>query len=281
MGEYKNTYDDYMSHFSDECEEFLIYNENDFNKSFNLYKGTIEQHFNNYIAYRKLPSGEAVAMDGVLVVPIDKHEFKANKKCKLKKHTIYHVCVRKCISDEMGFQKENRYLLVKILKKKVKDTPLEDTAKKALLPVTLHVDGIGDFEWKRYRTASSFDGRINWCGEIIDVELESDGPGIKTANRAAAVLQKIYPMQHELTQEIFQKCAKHLMRNDGLIETWEEETPYISKEEFFKRLSVISIHVWQDGSWDIDISLDEMFAEHAMNVEITPEGEIVTNGLFG
>lgn len=281
MDNYKEIYQSYMSHFFEECTELLIYNENDFNNSFNLYKQTIEQHFNNYIAYKELPSGKVVAMDGVLVVPIDKKEFKHNKKCKLKKHTIYHVCVRKCISDEIGFQKENQYLLVKLLKKKVKDTALEEAAMKALLPVILHVDGIGDFEWKRYRTCSSFDGKISWCGQMVDVELESDGPGTKTANRAIAVLHRIYPMQHELTQEVFHKCAENLAGNDGLIETWQKKLPYITKEEFLKKLSVSLIYIFQDGSVDIEIGLDEMFAEHAMNVEITPEGEIVVNGLIG
>lgn len=281
MDEYKKIYDDYMAHFSDECIELLIYNENNFNKSFNLYKGTIEQHLNNYIAYKELPSGESVAMDGVLVVPIDKKEFKHNKKYKLKRHTIYHVLVRKCISDEIGFCCENRYLLVKILEKKVKNPALEETAQKALLPITLHVDGIGDFEWKRYRTCSSFVGQINWCGQITDINLESDGSGTKTANRALAVLQKIYASQKELTKEVFHKCAEHLVLKDGLIETWNNETPFITKEEFLGRLSMCYIDICQDGSMSFEIGMDELFAEHAMEVEMTPEGKIVVEEFCG
>ncbi|MBR6617005.1 MAG: DUF2262 domain-containing protein [Oscillospiraceae bacterium] len=281
MDEYKKIYDDYMAHFSDECIELLIYNENDFNKNCNFYKGTIDQHLNNYIAYKELPTGKSVAMDGMLVVPIDKKEFKCNQKCKLKNHTIYHVLVRKCLSDEIGFSSENHYLLVKILKKKVRDSALEETAKNALLPITLHVDGIGEFEWKRYRTCSSFNGQIQWCEELIGVELESDGPGTKTANRALAVLQKIYARQKELTESVFCKCAEDVARDDGMIETWQEEASFITKEEFLERISVGFIHIWQDGSMHFTIEADGIFTDHALEVEVTPAGEIVAEGFSG
>lgn len=83
--DYEVIYNDYMSHFSKECMELLIYNERDFNKSCNFYKELIEQHFNNYIAYIDVATGELVSDFGMLVVPVDKKKAKAQQKMQAEK----------------------------------------------------------------------------------------------------------------------------------------------------------------------------------------------------
>lgn len=283
--DYEVIYNDYMSHFSKECMELLIYNERDFNKSCNFYKELIEQHFNNYIAYIDVATGELVSDFGMLVVPVDKKKLKHNKKCKLKRKTIYRVLVKKCISDEFLFKSKNRYMLVKILEKNVKNDEMESAAREALAPFTMYVEGIGALEWGHYRGFCDFQGDIKWCSEsdTIEVQLESDEENNKTADKAVAILKQLVDRQYEWNECFLEAVAEHCTEADGQIHTWEGEEgdTVIDRARFKERLSIGYIHIARDGELSIDVELDDMFTDHAMTLTAYIDGRIEVDGLIG
>ena len=83
---------------------------------------------------------------------------------------------------------------------------------------------------------------------------------------------------------MFETVLNDLVDEDGMITTWEGESEgdvRLTKDECKKRLSIISISLSSDGSGSVLVDLDEMFTDHAYNVDICSDGTYKAHGLIG
>ena len=65
-----------------------------------------------------------------------------------------------------------------------------------------------------------------------------------------------------------------------MVETWDDETGTIPKEELIRRLTLEFLSFEAEGI-DIMIGLDELFTDHAFSLYKKADGRIIINGLWG
>ena len=158
----------------------------------------------------------------------------------LKGMEIYHVKVNKYVEKELlPYQTKimnNRYLLLKILKKGVKNKELEAIKDSYLKPVVINNE-IGEFTLKR--RFSWYEGKINWLNNECTILLNTDEDDEVTANIALNTLNTLYSNQQHWDKIIKEFAAKELIFacND-----WAKDEDInakeITKEEFINRIVI-------------------------------------------
>lgn len=238
----------------------------------------------SFIVARYADSGKASMTSGILEIPYDNKNFSSNLKLKLKAGKIIRILVRKSISDDSV----NTYMLEKVLATDVKDDELKELQEYALTPTKWHIEGEDDFDIKDGEAT----GIILWDPEDsnteVGVSLACDPDNMRTATLATEHFMKILGDKKAFEEAVYAVVADDTADDDGMIRTWEadwgdkeEEETILTKDAFKKRLGIISIMLSSDGSGSVLVSLDEMFTDHAYNVDIIADGVYEAHGLIG
>jgi hypothetical protein len=222
-------------------------------------------------------SGKARMIEGILEIPYDKWNFKSNLNLKLKAGSIIRITARKRISSDT-------YIFDKLLETDVKDDELKKLNVEVLTPGKWHIDGEDDFDVKDGEAT----GLILWDpsdnNTEVGVTLACDPDNLKSAVLATEHFNKILKDKKAFEQAVFETVVNELVEEDGMITTWEGESEgdvRLTKDECKSRLSIIGISLSSDGSGNVLVGLDEMFTDHAYNVDICSDGTFEAHGLIG
>ena len=222
-------------------------------------------------------SGKARMIEGILEIPYDKWNFSSNLNLKLKAGNIIRITARKRISSDT-------YIFDKLLEADVKDDELKKLNVEVLTPGKWHIDGEDDFDVKDGEAT----GLILWDpsdnNTEVGVTLACDPDNLKSAVLATEHFNKILKDKKAFEQAVFETVVNDCVDEDGMITTWEGESEgdvKLTKDEFKNRLSIISISLSSDGSGTVLVDLDEMFTDHAYNVDICSDGTFESHGLIG
>ena len=118
----------------------------------------------------------------------------------------------------------------------------------------------------------------------VGVTLACDPDNLKSAVLATEHFNKILKDKKAFEQAVFETVVNDCADEDGMITTWEGESEgdvRLTKDECKNRLSIISISLSSDGSGTVLVDLDEMFTDHAYNVDICSDGTYKAHGLIG
>ena len=236
--------------------------------------------FRSFNVIRYAGSGKTRMIEGVLEIPYDKWNFKSNLNLKLKAGSIIRITARKRISDDTL----DTYIFDKLLEADVKDDELKNLNKEVLTPGKWHIEGEDDFDVKDGEAT----GIILWDSSDnnteVGVSLACDPDNLKSASLSTKHFSKILNDKEAFEQAVFETVLNNLVDEDGMITTWEGESEgdvRLTKDECKKRLSIISISLSSDGSGSVLVDLDEMFTDHAYNVDICSDGTYKAHGLIG
>jgi hypothetical protein len=232
----------------------------------------------NVIRYAE--SGKARMIEGILEIPYDNRNFTSNLKLKLKAGSIIRIAARKRTSEEA----RDTYIFDKLLETDVKDDELKKLYEEVLTPGKWHIEGEDDFDVKDGEAT----GLILWdpsdSNTEVGVALACDPDNLKSASLATEHFSKILNDKKAFEHAVFETVVNDLADEDGMIETWEGESEgdvTLTKDECKKRLSIISIMLSSDASGSVLVGLDEMFTDHAYNVDICSDGTFKAHGLIG
>ena len=275
-----------LEKFYEDCENFavemLVYirKSMDVSKAMQTTQYNIARSVTGISAVRFADTGLAQMIDGILEIPHDNREHAENKNLKFKEGVIYRIKAKR----RTGPNKENYFVLDKVLEENVKDDELKKLAKEALTPGKWHVDGLDEFEVKNAEAS----GAMLWDKDddtsIVEIFLTCDTDNPKTASAATAHLMKILEDKEGFEKRVYDAMAGFMADEDGMISTWEGENEgdvTLTKEEFIKRLSLDVIMLNPDGSGYVEVGLDDMFTDHCYLVDINPDGSFEDHGLLG
>ncbi|MCM1172017.1 MAG: DUF2262 domain-containing protein [Clostridium sp.] len=294
---YEEIYKEFNSQFSEELLELLVYNEH-MGYGTGFFQGIIEERRSNFLACTDAASGRIMKELGILTLPVDKRNYRKNKKIRLKDNTIYRVRVRKrclwklyhngklitTIDSTSEKHRINEYMLVDILDKKLRNEELETAAALAKEPVVIHTAEFGDFTMQRNGLYVEFSGQIAWLGEKCDVTLCPDTVNVpRTIDKSMEALKTLVSSMEEWDRKVKDFAADEMAEDDGMVYTWEGEegeTP-VSKDEFKRRLSLTDIYIEPSGDICFSYELDEMFTDHGLSVEGNISGKMDSVSLDG
>lgn len=192
---------------------------------------------------------------------------------------IYTVLVRKMkpgILNPMGIPFKNRYYLVKIIRRNVKEPQLEKIRAEYLKPVSIKND-LGVFCLER--KYEWFEGEIHWLGSTRQVLLDRDKDG-DTAYAAFKTLYTLLADASKWDKRIRQYAAEELQ---SLANDWRdsEDVPEIKKEEFAERIGGLSFHMDDEGGFEADFDDDGMFGGHWIVVRGKADGAFMSADIEG
>ena len=203
--------------------------------------------------------------------------IKQNKvfRCKMKGMKIYRVLVRKCILKELGENisttMNNKYLLVKVLKKNVRDERLEEIRDEYKKPVYID-DAIGRFTLNR--DYDWFTGEIDWLGEKCSVYLNVES-GALNADLQLEKLKAITANLAEWDSKVHKFVAVELT---DLANDWQgdnETTSDITEEQFIQRIGTpSSVGIGTDNCVEFCFDDDNMFFGHTIVVRTNEMDEL-------
>ena len=197
---------------------------------------------------------------------------------------IYRVAVRKCIPQKLQpYQVQyinNRYMLISVLEDNVSNEKLEALKEYYAKPISMENE-LGSFVLDR--EFSWFEGIVNWNGTEANVYLETDEEDGDTAEQAMKVLKKVVDNIVDNDTKYREFAAQELteLANEWMDESDEIDAEEITKEIFAKRMEISEITVSPDGSLSLFYNDDDMFLGHAIEIEIEPNGEIISANIAG
>ncbi|MBQ3974893.1 MAG: hypothetical protein II628_12080 [Lachnospiraceae bacterium] len=233
----------------------------------------------DYSAVIDTPGGEPKMVGRCMAVPFSDRDFAENRSLKFKAGTVYRV---------LALQDKNNpsaMVLDRLLESGIRDEALERAGKEALERAVWTVEGFGDFDivWdkismKAYNENIRPDPAAEGSG--VSVYLQCDPDNCHRAVRATEAFLRFQADRESLERQIFQAVADDLSDQDGMVETWDDETGTITREELIKRLS-LELLSFEDGGIDILVGLDDLFTDHAYSLWMNEDGSITVNGLWG
>lgn len=197
---------------------------------------------------------------------------------------IYRVAVRKCIPQKLQpYQVQyinNRYMLISVLGENASNEKLEALKEYYTKPISMENE-LGSFVLDR--EFSWFEGIVNWNGTEANVYLEIDEEDGDTAEQAMKVLKKVVDNIVDNDTKYREFAAQELteLANEWMDESDEIDAEEITKEIFAKRMEISEITVSPDGSLSLFYNDDDMFLGHAIEIEIEPNGEIISANIAG
>lgn len=197
---------------------------------------------------------------------------------------IYRVAVRKCIPQKLQpYQVQyinNRYMLISVLGENASNEKLEALKEYYTKPISMENE-LGSFVLDR--EFSWFEGIVNWNGTEANVYLETDEEDGDTAEQAMKVLKKVVDNIVDNDTKYREFAAQELteLANEWMDESDEIDAEEITKEIFAKRMEISEITVSPDGSLSLFYNDDDMFLGHAIEIEIEPNGEIISTNIAG
>lgn len=231
----------------------------------------------SFLAYIDRESGKVVHEKGALCWVI--HRSSGDYIHKFKDYEIYNVLVRKMkpgILNPVGQPFKNRYYVVKVLKRKVKEPQLERVRTEYLKPISIK-DSLGEF--KLDRKYDRFEGQIDWMGSMEDVSLKKDEDA-DTANLALKTLHMLTSETAKWDGRLREYAAGELTE---LANDWREDEDIsdITREEFAERIGSPSFFIDNRGDFEAVYGDDDMFAGHWIVVYGTADGRLTDTGIEG
>lgn len=197
---------------------------------------------------------------------------------------IYRVAVRKCIPQKLQpYQVQyinNRYMLINVLEEHASNEKMEALKEYYAKPISMENE-LGSFVLDR--EFSWFEGIVNWNGVEANVYLETDEEDGDTAEQAMKVLKKIVEDIVDNDRKYREFAAQELteLANEWMDESDESNSEKITKEIFAKRMKIDGITVSPDGSLSLFYNDDDMFLGHTIEIEVEPNGEIISANIAG
>ena len=197
---------------------------------------------------------------------------------------IYRVAVRKCIPQKLQpYQAQyinNRYMLISVLEENASNEKLEALKEYYAKPISMENE-LGSFVLDR--EFSWFEGIVNWNGTEANVYLETDEEDGDTAEQAMKVLKEVVDNIVDNDTRYREFAAQELteLANEWMDESDEIDAEEITKEIFAKRMEISEITVNSDGSLSLFYNDDDMFWGHAIEIEVEPNGEIISADIAG
>ncbi len=151
--------------------------------------------------------------------------------------------------------------LRRIVNPKTRDVELEQLATQLQKPIVLHDATLGRLEYDR--SHGSYEGRADWCGQIVEVSLSCANPEFSTAVLEAAT--QLFFDQAEWHRRVQEYAVERLLplKNDSWLGENDEE---LSADEFVSRMSLKAISLDETGDitfWHDD---GELFWGHAIQI---------------
>lgn len=231
----------------------------------------------SFLAYIDKESGRAIREKGTLCWVMRRSSN--NYIHKFRDYGIYRVLVKRTkpgVLNPLGEPYRNRYYIVKVLEKDVREPQLEKIRTEYLKPVSIK-DSLGEF--KLDRKYDWFEGEINWMGSVERVSLKKD-EDTDTARRALKTLHMLMSDMAEWDRKFREYAAGELTE---LSNDWREdgETSDITKEEFSERIGNPSFYIDNEGDFEVTYMDDDMFAGHWIVVYGTSNGMLTDAGIEG
>ena len=278
---YRKVYDRYMNRFTGEKREVLIHCVKD------VQAARVKRASGMAIGYAYLDYS-AIIDDGTGIpkmvgrcmdIPVDDRNFKENKSLRLKAGSNYKI--------QVNIQKGNssRYSFDRLLASHVSDEGLTAAGREAVKPVKWAVEGFGDFDihWDKIGMKASSEA-VKWDpsderGEV-SVYLCCDPDNCHTAYRTTDAFLKLYRDREAFEEKVFSAVAEEFSDDAGMVETWDDETGAITKEELKKRLRISFLSFDEEGV-DIMLDLDDLFTDHGYSLYMYSDGTLKLGGLWG
>lgn len=232
-------------------------------------KGDILFPRTSFMAYIDNESGEVVQEMGQLnwVIP----HFSGDYIFPFEDYDICRVLVRRCKPDVLnlaGQPYKNRYHVVELLKKNVREPRLEAIREKFLTPFAIE-DPAGTFHLDR--EDNKFRGQIDWLGSPEKTLLDKD-PDRDTAEKALQTLHLFLEDAEKWDRTLRDYAARQLTTHAN---NWRQENvPKITEEAFAKRLGFQRFWIHNDGSFEAEYKDDDMFYGHLVVIYGGPNGEL-------
>lgn len=224
-----------------------------------------------------------------------------NKKLRIgwgydfQQYQICHIRARKNIPIKlepyMRKSLNNCYKLVKVVRKHVSEPRLDAFKEHVMQPVSIKDSVLGTF--KLDREYSWFEGTIDWLGTECNVSLRTDEEDGETAQDAYAHLKKLYENAKEwderfrlfATDELWE-LANDWYQGEDEDEDTEEfdedgEEIHITREEFSRRISIERIMIRPSGNLTLYYDADDMFTDHAIEIDADINGEMKSADIIG
>ena len=280
-GIYKRCYERLMNRFDTSTKDVLIYcvNDVDVSKAKRAAGLPIGYAYADYSAIIDEDGGSPKMVGRSMTIPFDGRNLAENKKLRFKAGKIYKVRVYTYKNSSGAIA------LDRILDDNVQNDALSHAGEESLKPVKWPVEGFADFiiNWDSSNMQASNEC-ISWDPSDADSEvsiyLQCDPDNCHTAYKTTKDFLDLYKNKAAFEKKIFEAVADDLSEDGGMIETWDEGTGTISREDFIKRLSFCVLSFELEGV-DILVSLDELFTDHAYSLYMNHDGSISVNGLWG
>lgn len=238
----------------------------------------------NFVASIDNETNELSRKEGRIVWIIERYPQRKGWGYNFKQYGIYRLLVRKCIPIELKENQleimNNRYLLVKILEEDVKNDKLQEVKEYLQKPVVIKNE-LGVFTLDR--EYSWFECTMDWCGSEVFVTLETDEDCDETAYKAMDMLLKVANNKEAFDRQCKEYAADNLVElaNDWLDEDDEDMPDEITRELFMELIEISEICFYSDGSITLYYSDGDMFAEHAIEIDIDEDGVFSNAGIAG
>lgn len=228
------------------------------------------------LAYADPTTGSFYSDSGNLVWFAKENCRRSGYGFNFSKYGIYKVRVRKHLTDEW------KYLLVKILRRRVHHPELDALREQYKKPVLLETP-LGSFTLDR--SFSWFERYIDLNGDRAAIYLKTDTEDGDTAEKALAIFGEICGNLDEFEQKVRLAAADELLENandwaaDGCEEG--EEPEEITRESFAERIELDSISIDADGEITLFYDDDDIFLGHSIVVTADASDKVSDATLMG
>lgn len=246
-----------------------------------------------FIASVNTQTGEFSRETGRLEWMIKNSKFRIGWGYDFKQYQICHIRARKCIpiplEPYMRKTLNNCYMVVKVLEKNASEPRLDALRDHVMQPVSIVDDALGTFVLNRQ--FSWFEGTVDWLDDQCRIYLRTDEEDGETAENAFAHLKKLTENRKEWDDRFRLFAAEDLWKlanewyecDDEELDEEDEDadTIYITKEQFFDRISIISITIYPSGRLTLYYDADDMFTDHAIEIDANINGDMKRADIVG
>ena len=158
--------------------------------------------------------------------------------------------------------------VLEILEKGVQDEFLQGLIDEFNKPVVISSKLFGNMTLER--SYGWFEGRGNWLGETIDVDISCEDEN--DAKKLLPKLEEMFENAERWDKDIRTFAANELteLANDWLDAENEDEDgeqlPEITEEDFARRIKIVSIELDEDAEFTVFFDDDNMFLRHSVVV---------------
>lgn len=246
-----------------------------------------------FIASVNTQTGEFSRETGRLEWMIKNSKLRIGWGYDFRQYQICHIQARKNIpiplEPYMRKTRNNCYMVVKVLEGNASEPRLDALREHIMQPVSIVDDMLGTFELNR--RFSWFEGTIDWLGDQCRVSLQTDEEDGETAEKAFAHLKNLTENRKEwddrfrlfATKALWELANEWYECDDEELDGEDEDADiiYITKEQFFHRISIISITVCPSGRLTLYYDADDMFTDHAIEIDANINGDMKRADIVG